>query len=96
METAIIGSALVIGYFAMGLWVIWYENKRPVFMPFNLFIVICSLGKKAKITDLPEGMDGLTKMAFEDENYRQWFKTVIDSGSVTRMQSFCFNQKRKE
>ena len=87
-------AAIILGYLVMGWWSIWYDFKRPVFMPFWLFRTLCAFGKKKPLDNLPKGMDGLDKMEFLDPLYREWFGQVIKSGCVTKSQFFCFQQQR--
>lgn len=86
--------AILLAYMCMCAWFIWYENKQPVGMPFSVFRAICGIGTKATISDLPPEMAGLPKIQLLDSNFRTWLVDVLDSGDVSRLQFFAFNQQR--
>jgi len=86
--------ALFVAYVTMSLWVVWFENKQPLFMPFAVFKSICSVGKKALLDDLSHEMDGLNKMQFNHLGYRKWFAEVKSRGEVTHLEFFAFNRQR--
>lgn len=96
MELILVITAIFIGYIGMGWWSIWYRFERPVFMPFPIFRIFCSLGKKVSHSDFNNELDleRLKKFAFIDTRYRDWFNQTIKSGYITRMQFFVFNKQQ--
>jgi len=84
----------LIAYVTMSFWIIWYDMKKPLLMPFSVLKFLCSFGYKAPINDLPPEMDGLNKFAFMDEKFQKWFVDVNNRNSVSRLEFFIFNQQR--
>jgi hypothetical protein len=85
---------LFVAYMAMSFWTIWFDMRKPFLMPFGIFKIFCSLGYKAPINDLPQGMDGLNKFGFGDANFQKWFADVNNRKYVSRLEFFAFNRQR--
>lgn len=85
---------ILLAYLLICFWFIWYQMKKPILMPFGLYKYLCSCGYKAPITELPPEMDGLSKFAFVDIDYRKWFAEINQRGKVTRLEFFALNVQR--
>ena len=60
-------------------------RKKPLGLPFSIFRLVYGLGQKARICDIPPEMDGLKKIQFLDDKFRQWFSDVVEIGFVSIM-----------
>ena len=75
-------------------YVIFFEFKKPFFIPFFVFRYFCSFGQKQNISTMANEVDGLADFQFAHNNYRLWFEDTVKKGIITRQEYFCFTKQR--
>ena len=83
-----------LAYILLASYSIWYRFEKPILMPFLAFQLLCSIGERKQVKDLPEGIDGLAKMVFSDPLWRTWFEGVAHKGAITQTEYYCFIQRQ--
>ncbi|MFV8387528.1 hypothetical protein ACNO5E_25860 [Vibrio parahaemolyticus] len=83
-----VGFALV-----KACWLIWYEYRKPPFLPFSLLKWLCSFGKNSAFSSLPQEITQSLAFKFTDPNYDLWLEQVVDRDRITRTEYFHFQQQ---
>ncbi|RYY74510.1 MAG: hypothetical protein EOO52_13170 [Gammaproteobacteria bacterium] len=70
-----------------------YIGIKPFFIPFSAFKVICSIGKKASISENFDFFKGNFKYEYVDERYNKWRRQLKGRDSLTESENLALQRQ---